>query len=141
MSEEEIIPVNVSVSDDFIKQMGDEYSRQMQKLAPQDAYDIDVNGQIITFKRRKIRSAERVQLEVLRQKLSNAANNNSSEYPEIEDKLYKKMAEYYLIDPTTNKGMSSVQFDDTVYEDVKMILNACAFRTERPIPSPFGKTN
>lgn len=140
MSEEEIVPVNVSVSDDFIKQMGDEYSRQMQKLAPQDAYDIDVNGQVITFKRRKIRSSERVQLEVLRQKLSNAATNNSEEYPVIEDKLYKRMAEYYLIDPTTNKGMSSTQFDDTVYEDIKMILNACAFRTERPIPSPFGKT-
>ena len=74
----------------------------------------------------------------LRQKLNKAATNNTTEYPNIEDKLYKRMAAMYLIDSETNKGMTEEQFDNTVYEDIKGILNACAFRTERPIPSPFG---
>lgn len=136
--QQQIVPVKPSISDEFIKQMGDEYTKQMQKLAPLDAYNIDVNGSTIKFKRRKIYSKERRELEVLRQKLNKSATNNSTEYPNIEDKLYKKMASMYLIDSETNKGMTEEQFDNTVYEDIKGILNACAFRTERPIPSPFG---
>jgi len=135
-----IIPVKVSVSDEFVKEMGDEYSRQMQKLAPQDFYDIEVDGKAISFTRRKILSKERRELESIRQKLADAAKINSPKYPGIEDQLYKKMASMYLIDPSTQKGMTDNQFDSTVFEDIKNILNACAFRTERPIPSPFETT-
>jgi len=138
---QEVVPVNVSISNEFIEQMGEEYSRQMQTLAPQEKYDIDVDGKVIFFSRRKILSKERKELEIMRAKLTAAASNNSSNYPDLEDKLYKRMAEMYLIDPNTGKGMTEKQFDSTVYEDIKMILNACAFRTERPIPSPFGKTS
>ena len=136
--EQQVIPVKVSISDEYIKQMGDAYTEQMQKLAPLDSYPIDVNGSTITFKRRKIYSKERRELESLREELATAAQLNSKEYPNIEDKLYKTMASMYLIDPNTNKGMTATQFDNTVFEDIKGILNACAFRTERPIPSPFG---
>ena len=137
---EEIVPVKASISDEFIKQMGEEYTKQMQHLAPLDFYNIDVNGSTIKFKRRKIYSKERRELEGLRQKLTNAATKNTSDYPTIEDKLYKRMATMYLIDPETQKGMTEDQFDNTVFEDIKMVLNACAFRTERPIPSPFETT-
>ena len=138
--QQQIVPVKASISDDFIKQMGEEYTKQMKQLAPLDDYNIDVNGSTIKFKRRKIYSKERRELEGLRQQLSKAAESNSKEYPNIEDKLYKTMAKMYLIDSETNKGMTSEQFDNTVYEDIKGILNACAFRTERPIPSPFETT-
>lgn len=143
MSSEEkdqIIPIKASISDEFIKQMGDEYTKQMQRLAPLDSYPIDINGSTVTFKRRKIYSKERRELEGLRQKLADAAGSNTKDYPTIEDKLYKAMARMYLIDPQTQKGMTDEQFDNTVYEDIKAILNACAFRTERPIPSPFETT-
>jgi hypothetical protein len=136
--EEQIVPVNVSISDEFIKQMGEEYSRQMQILAPQEYYPIDIDGQTINFRRRKILSKERRELEGVRAKLEKSARDNDGKYPDLEDSLYKKMANMYLIDPNTDKGMTEKQFDSTVYEDIKMILNACAFRTERPIPSPFG---
>jgi len=138
--QEEVVPIQASISDEFIKEMGEEYSRQMQTLAPRENYDIDIDGKGTIFKRRKILSKERRELEVMRAKLTKAATDNSPNYPDLEDKLYKKMAEMYLIDPNTDKGMTEKQFDNTVYEDMKMILNACAFRTERPIPSPFGTT-
>ena len=136
--EQQVVPVKVSISDEYIKQMGDAYTKQMQELAPLDSYQIDINGSTITFKRRKIYAKERRELESLRQQLAKAATINSKEYPNLEDKLYKTMASMYLIDTETNKGMTATQFDNTVYEDIKGILNACAFRTERPIPSPFG---
>ena len=133
----EIVPVKASVSDEFVKQMGEEYAKQIQLLAPRDSHNITIDGKNQKFKRRKIYSKERRELESLRQKLAKEAQINSPKYPETEDKLYKKMAEYYLIDSETNKGMTEEQFDNTIYEDIKAILNACAFRTERPIPSPF----
>jgi len=135
--QEEIIPVKVSVSDEFVRQMGEEYSKQIQQLAPQEQYTLIVNEKPITFKRRKILSKERMELEGLRQKLAIAATKDSGDYASIEDKLYKRMAQLYLIDPQTQKGMTTEQFDLTVYEDMKAVLNACVFRTERPIPSPF----
>lgn len=137
--DEQIVPVNVSISDEFIKAMGEEYSRQMQTLAPQESYPIDIDGTVVNFRRRKILSKERRELETIRAKLEKSARENDGKYPDLEDSLYKKMASMYLIDPSTDKGMTDKQFDSTVYEDIKMILNACAFRTERPIPSPFGK--
>lgn len=137
--DDQIVPVNVSISDEFIKEMGEEYSRQMQTLAPQEVYRIDVDGQTVNFRRRKILSKERRELEIIRAKLEKSTRENDGKYPDLEDSLYKRMANMYLIDPSTDKGMTDKQFDATVYEDIKMILNACAFRTERPIPSPFGK--
>jgi hypothetical protein len=37
--------------------------------------------------------------------------------------------------------MTATEFEGTEFETVKAILNACAFRTERPIPKtgPFGE--
>ena len=137
--DEQIVPVNVSISDEFIKEMGEEYSRQMQRLAPQETYPIEVDGTTVNFRRRKILSKERRELEIIRSKLEKSARENDGKYPDLEDSLYKRMANMYLIDASTDKGMTEKQFDSTVYEDIKMILNACAFRTERPIPSPFGK--
>jgi len=133
--------VTVPISEQFSDEIAEEHMRLMKELAPQETYDIDVNGKVITFKRRKIRTAERTKLEVIRQELAESLTDTKKSYPLIEDKLYKAMASYYLINPNTGNGMTSAEFEGTEFETVKAILNACAFRTERPIPkpAPLGK--
>ena len=134
-------PVVVPISEQFSDEIAEEHMRLMKELAPQETYDIDVNGKVITFKRRKIRTAERTKLEVIRQELAESLTDTKKSYPLIEDKLYKAMASYYLINPNTGNGMTATEFEGTEFETVKAILNACAFRTERPIPkpAPLGK--
>lgn len=134
----EIIEESKSVTEEFTSAISDEHMRRMKELAPLEFYNIDVDGKIIKFNRRKIRSAERLQLESLRQKLAESVtSDDSKDYPKLEDQLYKKMASLYLIDSNTNKGMTEAQFGLTEFEEIKSILNACAFRTERPIPPPL----
>lgn len=125
-----------SIAEEYYEDISEEHMRRMKELAPQETYDIDIDGKVIMFKRRKIRTAERLQLEVLRQKLAESLTGDKPNYPKLEDELYKKMSEYYLINSSTGKGMTPKEFDGTEFEEIKQILNACAFRTERPIPPP-----
>jgi hypothetical protein len=133
---EPVNTITVPLSEEYSNEIAEEHMRRMKDLAPQESYPIDIDGKVITFKRRKIRSAERVKLEAIRQELQDSLTDNKKSYPKLEDRLYKEMSKYYLIDPQTGKGMTEAQFDGTEFEEIKQILNACAFRTERPIPSP-----
>lgn len=133
---EPVNTINVPLSQEYSDEIAEEHMRRMKKLAPQENYTIDIDGKDVVFNRRKIRSAERVQLESIRQELADSLTDNKKSYPTLEDKLYKKMSAYYLIDAKTGKGMTPEQFDLTEFEEIKQILNACAFRTERPIPPP-----
>lgn len=126
--------VKVKLSDEYAQDIADEHTRIMKDLAPRQEYQVSIDGSNKTYKRRKIRTRERKQLEILRQKYTQAVMDNSPQYPEFEDQLYKKMASYYLVDPGTGEGMTADDFDGTDFEEVKKIMNACAFRTERPIP-------
>lgn len=126
--------VNATFSDKFTQKVADQYARNIEKYAPMDAYIIKVKGEDKKFKRRKILGGEHKILEVLRQKLAREIQTRSMHAAETEDLLYKKCAFYYLIDAETGNGMSDEQFDFVVFEDIKPILDACSYRTEKPIP-------
>jgi len=141
MSTEEVQEIKAKIDESYADELRETYLQKIKELAPRDFFDIDVNGKTIRFRRRKILGKERFQLETLRQKLNKAASINSADYPKLEDELYKKMAGYYLIDTETNTPMTAGQYDDTVFEDMKLILDALAFRTEKPIPMPAPLEN
>ena len=132
---EEQVPQDTP-AETFFDRIAKENTRLMEELAPRENYTLDVNGKPVTFNRVKIRTAQRTQLEVLRQKLADSLQDNRKAYPQLEDQLYKKMASYYLINSSTGKPMTPEEYDGIFFEDIKPILNACAFRTERPIPAP-----
>lgn len=133
---QEVVPtvIQAKLSDEFADAIGEEHARRMQDLSPRQSYDILVDGKIKKYNRRKIRTRERKRIEILRQKFTSAVQNNSPKYPLLEDEIYQTMASLYLIDPATGEGMTEEDFGATEFEDLKQILNACAFRTERPIP-------
>jgi len=141
MSTEEVQEIKAKIDETWADQLRDTYLSRIKELAPREFFDIDTNGKTIRFRRRKILGKERFQLETLRQKLNKAASINSVDYPKLEDELYKKMAGFYLIDTETNTPMTPNQYDDTVFEDMKLILDALAFRTEKPIPMPSPLEN
>jgi hypothetical protein len=133
-SQSQVRELKVSVSEEFERKMADQYARNIEKYAPMDAYTIKVKNEEIVFNRRKILSKERKELEVLRAQLGWEARRGLKQSVETEDKLYKKTAEYFLIDVTNNTGMTPEQYDSIPFEDIKIILDACTYRTERTIP-------
>ncbi len=137
MSEEkEIQEVKAVIPESYAQALQDTYIQKVKEIAPKEFHDLQINGKTIRFKRRKILTKERFQLETLRQKLHVAAAKNDKEYPDLEDQLYKKMSAYFLTDAETGLPMTGEQYDELPFEDIKIILDALNFRTERPIPIP-----
>ena len=130
----EIPTMRVSFSEEFANDVLEEQSKRIEKLSKQDYFNINVNDKVKTYKRRKIRTAERTKVQALRSKL---ANSRSSETASVEEQLYVTMASYYLIDKETNNPMTKDEFLQTEFEEIRDILEACSFRTEKPIPPPL----
>jgi len=140
-SQEIVEEVKAPIPDSYAKQLQDAYIEKIKLIAPKEYHDIAINGKSVRFRRRKILNKERFILETLRQKLQAAAATNGKEYPVLEDQLYKKMASFFLIDAETQTPMSTEQYDEIPFEDLKIILDALNFRTERPIPIPTPLEN
>ena len=134
MSSDNIPTVKISFSEEFANDVLEEQSKRIEKLSKQDYFNITVGNKNKTYKRRKIRTAERTKIQALRSKL---ANSRSSDVATIEEQLYTTMAGYYLIDKDTNQPMTKDEFLDTEFEEVRDVLEACSFRTEKPIPPPL----
>lgn len=134
MSSDNIPTMKVSFSEEFANDVLEEQSKRIEKLSKQEYFNITVGNKTKTYKRRKIRTAERTKVQALRSKLANA---RGSDIANIEEQLYITMASYYLIDKETNNPMSKDEFLDTEFEEIRDILEACSFRTEKPIPPPL----
>ena len=130
----EIPTMRVSFSEEFANDVLEEQSKRIEKLSKQDYFNINVNDKVKTYKRRKIRTAERTKVQALRSKLANARSGDTAS---IEEQLYITMASYYLIDKETNNPMTKDEFLATESEEIRDILEACSFRTEKPIPPPL----
>ena len=130
----EIPTMRVSFSEEFANDVLEEQSKRIEKLSKQDYFNINVNDKVKTYKRRKIRTAERTKVQALRSKLANARSGDTAT---VEEQLYITMASYYLIDKETNNPMTKGEFLATEFEEIRDILEACSFRTEKPIPPPL----
>lgn len=131
---EEIPTVKVSFTDEFATEILDEQAKRLEKLAKEDYYNITVDGKQKTFKRRKILSGERAKIQALRNKLAKA---KLTEHSAVEEELYVTMCSLYLIDNETNQPMTKEQYMLTQFEEIRDVIEACSFRTEKPIPSPL----
>lgn len=137
----EIETVKANLPNEYAQQLADTYIHRIRELAQCEAFDLDVGGKTIRFRRRKILNRERVLLEMLRQKLAAAAAKNDPSFPSLEDELYKKSAAFFLVDIQTGQAMTEKQYDEVAFEDLKPVLDALNFRTERPIPIPAPLEN
>lgn len=129
--------VKINFTEEFANDVLNEQAKRIEKLSKQEAYPLDVDGKNKIFKRRKIRTAERAKIQALRNKLAVA---RLAQHSQIEEELYIAMAGYYLIDAETNVPMTKEQYLLTSYEDMRDVLEACSFRTEKPIPPPLETT-
>ena len=134
-TDESNIPVmKVRFTDNFANDVMDEQAKRLEKLSKQDAYAVEIDGKVKTFKRRKILTHERAKIQALRNKLVRVSVKDNSA---VEEELYVTMCSLYLIDTETNLPMTKEQYMNIPYEDIRDILEACSFRTEKPIPRPL----
>ena len=130
--------ISVTMSERWDQRVADQAAKDLEELSPLNQYTIEVNGEEIVYKRRKILSKERKILEALRMTLAIEARRLNKNAVETEDKLYKKSAEFFLINSRTNNPMTAEEYEGTRFEDIKKIMDACTYRTEKPVPPLEG---
>jgi hypothetical protein len=112
--------------DKFLGQINDSYIEILREYAPKNEFKVEVNGELRTFARKKIKAREYAALEKLRGQFTKEKDTEKA--AEIQIEIYQKVATAYL-------GMTAEEFDDADYEELKKVCDACNFRTLHGIPN------
>lgn len=110
----------------FLSQLNDAQIKDVKKYAPQEQFQIEVDGKLKTYTRRKIKTKDYAQLEQIRAKLGAAATGIERTTLQIE--VFQKAALYYL-------GMSAEDFDNCDFETIKKVIDANNIRTLYGVPN------
>lgn len=108
-----------------------QYLEHFKELASQDEYVI--NGK--TWKRRKLTYRENKEVERLSRSAVKLRFKDPDQFEVLQEKVYKKLAEYCLINTDTNKPMTSVEFENSEAEIITKVLDAINYRTQSGLPS------
>lgn len=112
--------------DRFLGQINDNYIQILRDYAPKNEFVLEVGGTQKTYVRKKIRAREYAALERMRGQL--LKEKDTEKTADIQMDIYEKCASAYL-------SMSKEDFENSDYEELKKICDACNFRTLHGIPS------
>ena len=91
---------------EYYASLGNDKQKLITKLAPQESFKVPFrDGSTKEYKRQRLATREFVDLEKRRAKFRK--NKDPEESTDILMDLYQKVAEYGLINPDTEKGMSA----------------------------------
>ncbi len=115
----------------YVKQFNQDYVLKIKKLGLQNEYTLDVNGKPVTFTRKRLTTRVYNQLEEARGKTDKEIreSNDGMENARKQAELYLKIAQAYLFNKETSEPIKKEEFLDIVWEDMKIILDACHLRT------------
>ena len=108
-----------------------QFLEHFKELAGKDEYEI--NGKI--WKRRKLSYKENKEIERLSREAIRFKVKSPDEFEELQEKVYKKLANYCLVDGATGKAMTPIEFENSEAELITKILDAINYRTQSGLPS------
>lgn len=113
----------------FLGQVNDNYIKTLREYAPREEFTLDIGGIPKTYTRSRIRTKNYIELEKLRAQFSKAtASGDVERASELQFEIYVKCAEHYL-------GMTLEEFENSDFEEIKKICDACNFRTLHGLPN------
>jgi hypothetical protein len=99
----------------------------VRELAPKRSFDIEIDGQLKTFQRKKIKARDYADLERMRAQIAKLMKDPEKQ-SEIQLEVYEKCALHYL-------GMTKEDFDNSDFEYTKKILDMCNIVTVQGSPN------
>lgn len=116
---------------EFMSKYSAEYANGCKKLGTQDIYTLNVNGQNLSFSRKRLKTKEFMALEKTR--LEFEKKNMSIEDPmDIANniaEMYLIIGQAYLTNVETQQPLQKSEFENMAWEEIKQILDACQLRT------------
>lgn len=106
--------------------LNDAQISEIRRLAPMRSYDIEVDGQIKTFEKKKVKVKDYAVLERKRGKLAKERDQENAADLLIE--IYEDCARIYL-------GMTKEEFENADIEYLRKVLDTCNIVTTQGIPN------
>lgn len=102
----------------YLKSLQEKGQRKIDELAQKDSFD--VGGR--QYRRCKITARQHQELEEMRAELAELKTADAKKVASVLFQIYQKGAQYYL-------GMAGEEFLQAPWDEVKAIVDACAWRT------------
>jgi ABC-type siderophore export system fused ATPase/permease subunit len=121
----------------FMQQYNESYVMRCKELGLQNEYQLDVNGKTITYIRKRLTTRQYTDLEKARAETDkkNAASKDAMENAERMAELYLFTGQAYLTNKETQKPIQKEEFENMIWEDIKMVLDACHLRSMLGVPN------
>src|ERR1051326_2933422 len=105
-----------------------------KELGLKETYDLQCNGKQVVYKRKRLTTKQYTELEKARQK-SDRESKNSLETAERVAELYLLMAQAYLENTETHAPITKEEFENMIWEEIRVVIDACHIRTLMGVPS------
>lgn len=116
--------------DKFIQNHNEDYIIKCRELGQKNEYVIESNGKPITFIRKRLTTRQFNDLELERNRTEkDTPPTDSMEYANLTATMYFKTAQAYLNNKETGQPMTKEEYENCIWEDIKIILDACHLRT------------
>jgi hypothetical protein len=116
---------------EFMSKYSTEYATACKKLGLQDSYTLEVNGQELTFARKRLKTKDYMALEKTRiefEKKSIMTDDPLDVAANVAE-MYLVIGQAYLTNIETKQPLQKEEFYNMVWEEIKQILDACLLRT------------
>jgi hypothetical protein len=115
----------------FIDQYNQNYVMKCKELGQQNEYTLESDGKQITFIRKRLTTRQFNDLEQTRNKIDK--ENLGETDPMVSAKriadVYFISAQAYLKNKETGLPITKEEYENSFWEDIKLILDACHIRT------------
>ena len=122
----------------FIENYNQDYIMKCKELGQKNEYVLEVDGKPVTFVRQRLTTRAFNDLEVERSKIENENMMNPTDTMENANRtanIYLKTAQAYLKNKETGQPITKEEYINTIWEDVKIILDSCHLRTMLGVPN------
>ena len=135
---EVVAPVEKSPFEKFIQQYNEGYVMKCKELGLKNEYILESNGIPKTFTRSRLTTKQFNELEQARQKTEKENLDNALDVMENAKRtanVYFLVAQAYLKNKDTSQPITKEEYENCIWEDIKIILDACHLRTVLGVPN------
>ena len=134
---EVVAPVEKTPFEKFIEQYNQSYVMKCKELGLKNEYILESNGVPLTFIRKRLTTRQFNDLEQIRSQTDkeNLESKDAMADAKRTANVYFEMAKAYLTNKDTNQPMTKEEYENSIWEDIKQVLDACHLRTLMGVPT------
>ena len=119
----------------FIEGYNQDYVMKCKDLGLKNEYELEVNGKPVIFTRKRLTTKQFNDLEQARNKTDKETTDDAMINATRTAELYLTIAQAYLVNKDTQVAITKEEYENTIWEDIKLVLDSCHLRTLIGVPN------